>query len=73
MNKNGCRQAAIACALGAISLLTSGCVITTAAGDPGCIAYGEARLAMPRAVALPTGAWGVWIADLDDRMSGTCR
>ena len=55
-------------------LLTSGCAATMAPGsDAGCAAYGEARLAMPRAEPVPGGAWGDWIADTDDRMTGTCR
>lgn len=55
------------------ALLTSGCAATTVPGDAGCAAYGEARLAMPRAEPVPGGAWGDWIADTDDRMTGTCR
>lgn len=53
-------------------LLTSGCATTMVPGtDAGCTAYGEARLEMPR----PLGAspLGAWVADLDDRMTGTCR
>lgn len=54
-------------------ILTSGCAGTTVSGDAGCTAYGEARLLMPRAEPVPTGKWGDWIADTDDRMTGTCR
>ena len=57
----------------ALALLTSGCATTTASGDAGCVSYGEARLGMPRAEPVPTGKWGDWVADLDDRMTGTCR
>jgi len=39
--------------------------------DPGCLSYGEARLSMPRPLA--DDATGVWIADLDARMTGACR
>ena len=57
---------------GAILLLT-GCADTTVIGsDAGCRSYAEARLAMPRDVDLPPGAWGSWVADLDARMTGTC-
>jgi hypothetical protein len=42
-------------------------------GDAGCGSYGEARLTMPDALTVPDGAWGEWIADLDDRMTGACR
>ncbi|MEM6676245.1 MAG: hypothetical protein AAF675_00075 [Pseudomonadota bacterium] len=45
------------------------------AGDAGCASYAEARLARPAAetVAEVPPAWANWIADLDDRMTGTCR
>jgi hypothetical protein len=57
---------------GAIALLT-GCGATPMpGGDAGCIAYEEARLSMPPADTVPGGAWGGWIADTDDRMTGTC-
>ncbi|WP_158547524.1 hypothetical protein [Rhodovulum sp. 12E13] len=45
------------------------------AGDAGCASYAEARLARPPAetvTAVPPD-WADWIADLDDRMTGTCR
>lgn len=48
---------------------------TTLPGDAGCASYGEARLARPPAETIaevPSG-WANWIADLDDRMTGTCR
>jgi hypothetical protein len=44
-------------------------------GDAGCASYAEARLARPPAEtinAVPPD-WADWIADLDDRMTGTCR
>ena len=53
-------------------ILLSACATTTAVGDAGCVSYGEARLAMPRAEPL-VGSWGEWVADLDDRMTGACR
>jgi hypothetical protein len=45
------------------------------AGDAGCASYAEARLVRPPAetVAEVPSAWADWIADLDDRMTGTCR
>jgi len=45
------------------------------AGDAGCASYAEARLARPNAetVAEVPSAWADWIANLDDRMTGTCR
>jgi hypothetical protein len=45
------------------------------AGDAGCASYAEARLARPPAetVATVPPDWADWIADLDDRMTGTCR
>ncbi|MBX3730568.1 MAG: hypothetical protein KF858_15425 [Candidatus Sumerlaeia bacterium] len=44
-------------------------------GNAGCAAYAEARLARPPAetVAAVPPDWADWIADLDDRMTGTCR
>ena len=41
----------------------------------GCASYAEARLARPPAetVAAIPSDWADWIADLDDRMTGTCR
>lgn len=56
-------------------ILLTGCTTTMRAGDAGCSAYAEARLARP-ANATVTGVapdWAGWIADLDDRMTGTCR
>lgn len=58
-----------------LALLLTGCATTTMPGDAGCASYGEARLARPRAetvVEVPID-WADWIADLDDRMTGTCR
>ncbi len=48
---------------------------TTMPGDAGCASYSEARLARPspETVAEVPGDWADWIADLDDRMTGTCR
>ena len=45
------------------------------AGDAGCASYAEARLARLPAetVAEVPPDWADWIADLDDRMTGTCR
>ncbi|MBL4543159.1 MAG: hypothetical protein JKP97_15410 [Rhodobacteraceae bacterium] len=45
------------------------------AGDAGCASFAEARLARPPAetVAAVPPHWADWIADLDDRMTGTCR
>lgn len=59
----------------ALAILLSGCAATTAGGNAGCISYAEARLARPPAasVADVPPAWADWIADLDDRMTGTCR
>ena len=53
----------------------SGCAATMGSGDAGCASYAEARLARPAAetVAEVPHAWANWIADLDDRMTGTCR
>ena len=59
----------------ALAILLTGCAATTGAGDAGCASYAEARLARPAAesvVEVPP-AWANWIADLDDRMTGTCR
>ena len=54
-------------------ILLSGCATMTSP-DAGCNAYAEARLAMPDPAALDDiGAWGLWVADTDDRMTGTCR
>lgn len=59
--------------MGATLTLTSGCAGTTVSGDAGCQSYAEARLDMPREVPLPSGPWGAWVADTDDRLTGTCR
>ena len=59
----------------ALAILLTGCAGTTGAGDAGCTSYAEARLARPPAetIAGVPPAWASWIADLDDRMTGTCR
>ncbi|MGB0498717.1 MAG: hypothetical protein ACPGID_10290 [Rubricella sp.] len=59
----------------ALAILLTGCAATMGAGDAGCASYAEARLAQPAAetVAEVPSAWADWIADLDDRMTGTCR
>ena len=56
-------------------ILLTGCAATTGAGDAGCASYAEARLTRPDAetVAEVPPDWANWIADLDDRMTGTCR
>ena len=59
----------------ALAIPLTGCAATMGAGDAGCAAYAEARLARPTAetVAVVPPDWATWIADLDDRMTGTCR
>ena len=59
----------------ALAIPLSGCAATIGGGDAGCMAYAEARLARPAAetVADVPRPWADWIADLDDRMTGTCR
>lgn len=59
----------------ALAILLTGCAATMGAGDAGCASYAEARLARPPAetVAAVPPHWADWIADLDDRMTGTCR
>ena len=59
----------------ALAILLTGCAATMGGGDAGCASYAEARLARPAAetVAEVPPAWADWIADLDDRMTGTCR
>ena len=59
----------------ALAILLTGCAATMGGGDAGCASYAEARLAWPPAetvTAVPPD-WANWIADLDDRMTGTCR
>ncbi|VDS09997.1 hypothetical protein PARHAE_03207 [Paracoccus haematequi] len=58
-----------------LAILLTGCAATMGAGDAGCASYAEARLARPpvSAVAAMPLEWATWIADLDDRMTGTCR
>lgn len=67
--------AAPRCATAVAALLLSGCATTMTAGDAGCASYAEARLARPPAatIAVVPNRWADWIADLDDRMTGTCR
>ena len=72
MKQTDWKRAAALLALVAGATLTTGCAQTAASGDAGCVAYGEARLAMP-SKPVPADAWGHWIADTDDRMTGTCR
>ena len=72
MRKTGWRRVGITSAMVGMMILTSGCAETMGSGDAGCISYGEARLAMP-VDRLPGPPWGRWIADTDDRMTGTCR
>lgn len=57
----------------AAAILLTGCAGTRVGGDAGCRSYAIARTAMPPAGTVPGGDWGRWIADLDDRMTGTCR
>jgi len=76
MNVNGLRMAARLCGLAVTLTLLTGCVATMGGGSEGgagCAAYSEARLSIPPAQTLPAGPWGSWVADLDDRMTGTCR
>lgn len=58
-----------------LAILLTGCAATMGTGDAGCASYAEARLARPpaSAVAAVPPDWADWIADLDDRMTGTCR
>lgn len=58
-----------------LAIPLTGCAATMGAGDAGCASYAEARLARPGAEPVEDvpPAWAVWIADLDDRMTGTCR
>ena len=58
-----------------LAILLTGCAATMGTGDAGCVSYAEARLARPPAetVAAVPPDWASWIADLDDRMTGTCR
>ena len=62
-------------AMAAAALLLSGCATTMTAGDAGCASYAEARLARPpvATIAHLPNRWADWIADLDDRMTGSCR
>lgn len=55
-------------------ILLSSCATTTVGGsDAGCASYGEARTTMPTDIsALPDG-WLRWVAEMDTRMTGTCR
>ena len=76
IRKTGWTPGARRCATGAmLALLLTDCTTTTMPGDAGCASYGEARLARPPAetVAEVPSGWADWIADLDDRMTGTCR
>lgn len=58
-----------------LAIPLTGCAATMGAGDAGCASYAEARLARPPASAVVDvpPEWASWIADLDDRMTGTCR
>ena len=73
---NGWSGAARRCAMAAVlAILPSGCSTMMVGGDAGCTSYAEARLARPPAatIAAVPSDWATWIADLDDRMTGTCR
>ena len=53
----------------------AGCLLLTACGEMmggGCDLYADARVDMPELSTLPDGAWGEWVADTDDRMTGGC-
>lgn len=50
-------------------LLLTGCAGMMAIGA-GCSAYAAERLKRP---ALGTDSLSIWVADLDDRMTGSCR
>ena len=70
------RGVATRCATAAVlAILLTGCAATMGGGDAGCASYAEARLARPPAetVANLPADWADWIADLNDRMTGTCR
>ena len=70
------RAVATRFAMAAVSvILLSGCAATMGAGDAGCASYAEARLARPPAetVGAVPPDWADWIADLEDRRTGTCR
>lgn len=73
MMHGGWKRGAMRCAMVAALILMSGCAKMMVVGDAGCTSYAEARLDMPRDVPVPSGRWGGWIADTDDRMTGTCR
>ena len=73
---SGSNAGAMRCVMAAtILILLSGCVRTTVSGDAGCVSYAEARLQQPSAETITNvpPVWAEWIADLDDRMTGTCR
>lgn len=72
MRKDGWKKVAMLSAMAGAVILTTGCARTMAGGDAGCTSYGEARLSMPDK-PVPPGAWGGWVANTDDRMTGTCR
>ena len=59
----------------ALAIPLTGCAATMGGGDAGCASYAEARLAQPPAETVTDVPphWAAWIADLDDRMTGTCR
>ncbi len=59
----------------ALAILLSACAETMVAGEAGCASYAEARLSRPpvETIAEVPPGWAGWIADLDDRMTGTCR
>lgn len=64
--------------LAAPLILLTGCGLTRVAGNEGgagCVSYQEARLSIPpvETITEVPDAWASWIADLDDRMTGTCR
>lgn len=51
----------------------SACATTPMTGDAGCVSYGEARLGMPGNPEILPDAWLKWIAEMDTRMTATCR
>jgi len=59
----------------ALAVLLTGCATTMVPGDAGCASYAEVRLARPspETITQVSSDWAAWIADLDDRMTGTCR
>ena len=61
------------CAMLTVTSLMASCETTTAIGNSGCVAYGEARTTLPRDTDALDDTWLRWVVTTDTRMTAVCR